>query len=75
MDDYKDNFKYKAILAILKKSMSVKTKEAISWRRSAKRYLKDFEHQFEYRNLPTWKIDDELFDSLQREAQKILIDL
>ena len=75
MDEYKDHFKYKAIKAILKRSMPIKTPEMVEWRRSARRYLQNFQHQFEYQNLPTWKIDDEVFDTLQRKAQTLMVDL
>ena len=75
MDDYKEHFKYKAIKAIIRKSMQLKNPEVVAWRKAARRYLENFEQQFKYQDLPTWKLDDELFDQLQRQAQSLLIDL
>ena len=74
-EEYKTHFKYKAIKAMIKKSMKIKTPDAVSWRRSARRYLNNFEQQYTYRNLPTWKLDDEIFDRLQREAQSLMLEL
>ena len=71
---WQDDFKYKAIRSILKRSMSVKTEEAVAWRRSARKYLQNFELQWKYKGLPTWDLDTEMFETLQRQAQKILND-
>jgi hypothetical protein len=72
---YKDNLKYRSLKLMLRNSMSLKSKEAVSWRKSVRNYLQNFEDQWEGRNTPTWKIDDEVFDNLQRQAQSLMLDL
>lgn len=70
---YQSHFKYVTIKAILSRLLHVKTPEAVAWRKSARKYLKDFELQWEYRNLPSWNIDTEVFDELQRKALSIFL--
>lgn len=75
MIDFKNDFKYVAMKAIFKRMQHVKTPEAIKWRRDARHYLENFKTQWAFRDLPTWGIDTEVFDSLQRQALSILITL
>ena len=75
MEEYQSDFKYVAMKALLKRMLQVKTPEALMWRRLARRYLEDFPLQWEHRDLPTWNIDTEVFEKLQRQAQSIMIDL
>ena len=75
MEEYQSDFKYVAMKALLKRMLQVKTQEALMWRRLARRYLEDFPLQWKHRDLPTWNIDTEVFEKLQRQAQSIMIDL
>lgn len=75
MEEYQSDFKYVAMKALLKRMLQVKTPEALMWRRLARRYLEDFPLQWKHRDLPTWNIDTEVFEKLQRQAQSIMIDL
>lgn len=75
MHEYEFDFKYVAMRAMLKRMLHVKSPEAIVWRRLARRYLEDFPLQWKHRDLPTWNIDTEVFEKLQRQAQSIMIDL
>ena len=75
MEEYQSDFKYVAMKALLKRMLQVKTPEALMWRRLARRYLENFPLQWKHRDLPTWNIDTEVFEKLQRQAQSIMIDL
>lgn len=75
MHEYEFDFKYVAMRAMLKRMLHVKSPEAIVWRRLARHYLENFETQWKHRDLPTWNIDTEVFEKLQRQAQSIMINL
>lgn len=73
MEEYRNEFKYRAIQGILKRVLDIKTVEALIWRRKARRYLKNFPYQWNYRHLSSWTIDNELFEELQFEAQTLMV--
>lgn len=72
--EFENHIKYKTIKILQTKMRSKKTYEALVWKRKAKSYLSSFEYQYEHRDLDSWIIDNEVFDNLQRTAQKILQD-
>ena len=72
-NDYRNQFKYVSMRKILLRMNENKTAEALLWKKDARRYLKNFPLQFDSRKTISWDIDDEVFDSLQRRAQTILI--
>ena len=72
-NDYRNQFKYVSMRKILLQMNDNKTSEALLWKKDARRYLKNFPLQFDSRKTISWDIDDEVFDSLQRRAQTILI--
>lgn len=74
-EPYKEHFKYLSMKALLARLLHVKTPEALLWRRSARRYLKGFELQWNHRNLPSWNIDTEVFEELQRKALSIFLEI